>query len=382
MINHHGRFGIKEIVIRLSKSSITSKEIKAVTNVLEQEYLGMGTEVKKFEDELKQYLGTDRHVICVNTGTSALILALVAAGVGPGDQVLVPTITYVASFQAVSSLGAEPIACDVDEKTLLIDLLDADRRVSAKTKAIMPVHYAGNAGNMDAVFDFAKVRDLRIIEDAAHSFGSKLKGNLIGKLGDLTCFSFDGIKNITCGEGGAIIVSSRDEAERLQDARLLGVVKDTSKRFTGRRSWQFEVKDQGYRFHMSNINAALGRVQLGRLDEFSAKRRAICASYMNLLEDVAEITFPHSNLAETTPHIAPIFAADRDALRDHLLEHSIETGIHYFPNHLLSKFRAKYKLPTAERIFPSMMTLPCHNDLSSEDINKIVTAVKSFYGEG
>ena len=149
MINHHGRFGIKEIVIRLSKSSITNKEIKAVSNVLEQEYLGMGTEVKKFEDELKQYLGTDRHVICVNTGTSALILALVAAGVGPGDQVLVPTITYVASFQAVSSLGAEPIACDVDEKTLLIDLLDADRRVSAKTKAIMPVHYAGNAGNMD-----------------------------------------------------------------------------------------------------------------------------------------------------------------------------------------------------------------------------------------
>jgi dTDP-4-amino-4,6-dideoxygalactose transaminase len=168
---------------------------------------------------------------------------LQAIGVGVGDEVLVPTLTYVATFQAVSACGAIPVACDVRRADGLLDLEDAARRITPRTKAVMPVHYASFPGDLDALYAFAERHGLRVVEDAAHAFGCEYKGRRIGSFGDVACFSFDGIKNITSGEGGAIVSSDPEIIARAMDARLLGVIKDSEKRYAGERSWEFDVSE-------------------------------------------------------------------------------------------------------------------------------------------
>ena len=184
-------------IIRLSKSSISQIEKDAVLKVLDKEYLGMGEEVKLFEEKIKNYLQTDMDVVCVNTGTSALHLALTSLNLKKGDEVIVPSLTYIASFQAISATGATPIPCEVNPNTLFIDFEDVKNKISKKTKVIMPVHYASNSSEIEKIYSLAKKYNLRIIEDAAQAFGSKRNGKLVGTKGDIICFSFDGIKNIT-----------------------------------------------------------------------------------------------------------------------------------------------------------------------------------------
>lgn len=364
--------------IRLSKSSLSQAEQKAVSLVLEKEYLGMGSEVRLFEEELKAYIETEKKVMCVNTGTSALHISLLCLDIGPGDEVLVPSLTYLASFQAISAVGAVPVACDVEEDTLFIDLKDAQKRLTSKTRAILPVHYASNSGNMPAVYRFAENNSLRVIEDAAHSFGCVRNGFKIGCEGDIICFSFDGIKNITCGEGGAVISSDKKFAQRVQDARLLSVEKDTEKRYAGQRSWDFDVEYQGFRYHMSNIMAAIGRVQLQRFADFSSTRVRIADRYLKNLQ-IKELSFLKFDYSGLVPHIFVVKAENRDGLRQYLLENDIESGIHYKPNHLLTKFQAGYSLPVTEKIYEKIITLPCHADLSEAEQDLVIEKIRSFY---
>ena len=190
-------------MIRLSKSSISEKEKKAVMNILDKEYLGMGSEVSMFEKDLENFFNND--VVCVVNGTAALQLAIESCDIGAGDEILVPSLTYVSSFQAISACSANPIPCDVDEHSYQISIKDAESKINSKTKAIMPVHYSGHADNLDLVYSLANKYSLRVIEDAAHAFGSKFNNNLIGTKSDIACFSFDGIKNITSGEGGCLV---------------------------------------------------------------------------------------------------------------------------------------------------------------------------------
>jgi len=257
--------------MRLSKSCLSDAEKKAVMEVLDHEFLGMGTEVYQFEEMLTGFFS--RPAVCVSTGTAALHLALQAADIGVGDEVLVQSLTYLASFQAISATGAVPVACDVDADTLCLDWKDAEKRLTTKTKAVMPVHYAGSAGALDEVYAFAEQHNLRVIEDAAHAFGTVCQGQKIGSFGDIACFSFDGIKNITSGEGGCIVTDDAEILKKVRDARLLGVEKDTEKRFAGERSWSFGVDAQGWRYHMSNIMAAIGIQQLNRFEYLANKRR-------------------------------------------------------------------------------------------------------------
>ena len=206
-------------IIKLSKSSISTEEIISVSNVLKSEYLGMGKKVQEFEKKLKIFFG--REVVCVSSGTAALHLSLQALEIKKGDEVLVPSITYIASFQAISATGAKAIACDVESETMLIDINDAKKKISKKTKAIMPVHFAGNPANLKDIYKFAKKNNLFVIEDAAHAFGSYYKKKLIGSLGDIVCFSFDGIKTITSGEGGCIVTSNKKLINNIKNSRLL-----------------------------------------------------------------------------------------------------------------------------------------------------------------
>jgi dTDP-4-amino-4,6-dideoxygalactose transaminase len=221
-------------MIKLSQATIGHEEKEALARVIDNQYLGMGVETRAFEDELKQFIDKENPpaLATVNTGTSALHLAVQALGIGSGDEVLVPTITYVASFQAVSATGATPVAVDVDARTGCLSVEDARKRITARTKAIMTVHYASGFGDLAGVYALAAEHKLRVIEDAAHSFGGFYAGKRVGATGDVVCFSFDGIKNLTCGEGGAVV--SRDAAviERVADLRLLAIAKDTEQRKT------------------------------------------------------------------------------------------------------------------------------------------------------
>jgi len=318
-------------------------------------------------------------VVCVNTGTSALSLSLSALGLKNGDEILVPSLTYVASYQAISATGAKPVSCEVDPRTLFINSDDARSRVTKNTKAIMPVHYASSSKGMSDIYKLASEFDLRVVEDAAQAFGSMREGNLIGTEGDVICFSFDGIKNITSGEGGAILSSDHDFIEKVKDARLLGIEKDTDKRYLGQRSWDFDVKNQGFRFHMSNIMAAIGIAQLERIDFFKTKRQKVVNKYINELDVLIDVNFLDFNFNEILPHIIVLKVKNRDQLREYLVKNNIECGLHYKPNHILTKYASNYSLPVTENIYKSILSLPCHFDLTNKEQNFVIRKVKEFY---
>lgn len=368
--------------IRLSRSDVGPKEAEALSRViLKDGYLGMGQEVRIFEEELQKFLGGGVQVACVNSGTAALHLAVMAV-VKPREEVLVPSLTFVASFQAISAVGAIPVACDINPKTLLLDLDDARRKITARTKAIMPVHYSGNAGDLKAVYVFAKKYGLRVIEDAAHAFGGIYQGKKIGSFGDIVCFSFDGIKNITCAEGGAVVSSDKDIMQAVEDARLLGIQKDTQQRYLGKRSWEFEVTSQGFRYHMSNLNAAIGRVQLKRFTQFSKRRQAIARLYVAGLKDCPEIELLPMDLENIVPHIFPVkvLNARREELRVFLAAQKIETGIHYYPNHYLKFYhRPKIKLTITDAVYPQLLSLPLHTQLTQVQQIHIMDAIHQFF---
>ncbi len=360
--------------IRLSKASIGDAEKLAVLRPLDREYLGMGTEVQSFEAELEAYLG--RPAVCVATGTAALQLALQGIGIGPGDEVLVPSLTFVASFQAIAATGASPIACDVLADSCTLDVADAHRRLTDRTRAVMPVHYAGGVGTLDQVYSFARDKGLRVVEDAAHAFGTLHHGKPVGANGDVVCFSFDGIKNITSGEGGCVVTDDPETLSRVRDARLLGVENDTSARFSGQRSWDFDVTAQGWRYHMSDIMAAIGRTQLARRESLSEKRQALARRYVQCLGASDRIVPVLTRFDDVVPHIFPVRIAglpDRDVLRRKLKDRGVETGVHYRPNHLLTFFaRAdQAPLPIAERVYAELLTLPLHPDLDDSDIDYV-----------
>ncbi len=365
--------------IRLSKSSISQAEKEAVFKVLDKEYLGMGEEVKLFEQKIKEYLQTSMNVVCVSTGTSALHLALSALGLQAGDEVLVPSLTYVASYQAISATGAKPISCEINPKTLFIDAQDARAKITQNTKAIMPVHYASCSKGMEEVYKLAQEFNLRVVEDAAQAFGSKRDGKLVGVEGDIICFSFDGIKNITSGEGGAILSNNQEFTLKVQDGRLLGVEKDTEKRYSSQRSWDFDVKEQGFRYHMSNIMAAIGIVQMDRIEEFKTKRQKIAKIYCEALSDVAQVKLLDFNFNDVFPHIFVIKVQKRDELRTYLIDNNIECGIHYKPNHLHTKYKSECGLPRTEQIYEEILTLPCHFDLTEEEQNTVIDKIREFY---
>lgn len=367
-------------VIRLSKSCLSAAEKAAVMEVLDREYLGMGAEVEAFEKALSAFFG--RPVVCVANGTAALHLALQSIGVGPGDEVLVQSLTYVASFQAISATGAKPIACDIDPNTMTLDWRDAEKRLSPRTKVVMPVHYAGGVGNLDEIYLFAQRHGLRVIEDAAHAFGSIYQGRRVGGFGDVACFSFDGIKNITSGEGGCIVTDDAAVLEKVRDARLLGVQKDTEKRYSGQRSWEFDVTAQGWRYHMSNIMAAIGIEQLRRFPEMATARQRLARLYNELLAGVGHIAYLPHDYNDVVPHIYVVKInglADRKALTNKLLDLGIQTGVHYQPNHRLTMYRldGTAPLPITEAAYSEILSLPLHPDLTDDGVNRVCETLRA-----
>ena len=369
-------------MIRLSKSVVGKKEADAVAHIIEDiGYLGMGETVGEFEHALEDYIGGGRRCVCVNSGTAALHLA-VQSVTQPGDEVLVPSFTFVASMQAITGAGCRPVCCDIDPDTLTLDLRDAERRITPRTKAMMPVYYGSNCCMATQYQTFAREHGLRLVEDAAHAFGCTCDGQKIGSTGDVVCFSFDGIKNITSGEGGAIFTADDEVYQKVSDARLLGVQKDSEKRYAGKRSWTFDVVAQGYRYHMSNIFAAIGLVQLSRFEkEFAPRRRAIAMEYTRLLQDNTDVRLIPMNYAhDIVPHIFPleILHGKRPLVEQVFKEHGIQYGIQYFPNHLLSYFKSDYALPVTEEVYGRIISIPMHPELTEDDIQLICNIINQI----
>ncbi|MGH7619074.1 MAG: DegT/DnrJ/EryC1/StrS family aminotransferase [Gemmatimonadaceae bacterium] len=370
-------------MIRVSMGCMGSEELAAIQQVFDYGYFGLGTQVLQFEEALQRYLGAP-HVIAVNTGTAALHLALDALGIGAGDEVIAPSLTFAACFQAIKMTGATPVSCDVEPDTLLLDIADMERRITPRTRALMPIHYAGSPCDMDAILSLAKRRGLRVVEDAAHAFGSTLQGRRIGSFGDVTTFSFDSIKNLTCGEGGAIVCHDADLADLIRTKRMLGT---NRKPIAGAdlqdSRWRYQVTTLGFRYHMGNINAAAGMAQLAKVDGFIARRRAICRRYDEALQSLPDIRPLRIDYDETAPHIYVIRVGGgrRDALARALRAADVETSLNYVPNHLQPYFQSDgASLPETERAFAEMLTLPLHCGLSDDDVATVINGIRAFCG--
>lgn len=368
-------------MIAISKPVTGSEEILAIQKIFETGWLGLGSSVFQFEEELKKYLGA-KHVVAVNTGTSALHIALAAFGIGPGDEVIVPSITFAACVQVILALGATPVFAESHEETLLLDIGDVEKRLTPKTKAVMPVHFCGSSCDMDRLMALATKHGFRVIEDAAHAFGSEYRGKKVGTQGDAVCFSFDPIKNITTGEGGAIALSDDAIAEDVRRMRILGIDKDTWHRYKNTRTYFYEVVTSGFRYHMPNFCAAVGLEQLKKFPGFIARRREISRRYDAAFKGLAGVTPLMRDAESAVPHIyiVRVPAARRDAFMELLKSRDVGTGLHYIANHIQPFFRkfVREPLPRAERLWQEIVTVPLHCAMSDQDVETVIAAVAEF----
>lgn len=347
----------------------------------------MGGLTARFEDELAAYVGFEsRSLVAMSSCTAALHCAFMLAGVGPGDEVICPAFTYVAGHQAVSATGASVVFCDIEEETLSVDVESIRRLLSDRTRAILVLHYAGlPAAHLDEVYELAEEHGLRVVEDAAHAFGSSHKGRRIGSFGDLTCFSFGPVKVITSLEGGAVVAPSKADVRPLQELRLLGVTKDTAERYENRRTWDYDVTRQGFRYHLGSIPAAIGRSQLALVDVFIRNRQTYCRLYNERFGGLDGIVTPQTDFSNVSPFIYFIRtpdAATRIDLIRHLGERGIASGIHFLGAHEFSYYRdcRRDGMERTEEVADQIITLPLHSFMSDETIEQVVDGVRTFFG--
>jgi dTDP-4-amino-4,6-dideoxygalactose transaminase len=364
-------------VLVIHRPSISQAEIDAVARVCESGWFGMGEVTAEFERRVGALVGA-RHAVGMQSGTAAIHLALLAVGVGPGDEVVVPSFTFAASPQAVLMTGATPVFCEVDEETLTIDVADALSRVTSSTRAVMPVDYAGVACDYDALVPAAHELGIAVVADSAHAFGSSYRGQPLGAIADATCFSFDASKNVTCGDGGIVTTNDDAIAARLAQMRNLGILQHSWNRRASSRPWEYDVVSPGFRYRLGNMNAAIGLVQLDRMDGFRERKRAIVRRYDDALCGVSGIVLPERRLDETFPFLYPIRVLDghRERLFDGLAERGIQGWVHFIPNHLQPAFAdSRTSLPVTERLYGEIASLPLYADMSDEQVELVVSSV-------
>lgn len=365
---------------------IRDEEIAAVAEVLRSGWLTTGPKTKEFEQRFAELVGT-KHAIAVNSATAALHLALDAIGIGPGDEVLVPTMTFAATAEVVVHLGGKPVLVDCLPDTLCVDPASIEAAITPRTKAMMPVHFGGHPCEMDELQAIANKHGLKIIEDAAHALPTRYRGRLIGSIGDLTCFSFYANKTITTGEGGMITTDDDALADRARVMSLHGISRDAWKRFTAEGSWYYEILHAGYKYNLTDIGSALGLVQLGRYDELWQRRQACAQRYDQLLGDLPEIQLPP--VKEGMQHAWHLYfiqlnleklRINRAQFIEELKNRKIGTSVHYTPLHLHPYYRDEFgykpeDLPVAQRVYERILSLPLYPRMTDADIDRVSRAV-------
>ncbi|MDA8721271.1 DegT/DnrJ/EryC1/StrS aminotransferase family protein [Nitrosopumilus sp.] len=364
--------------------SIDNDTKEHLDNALDVGWLGMGASTKEFEDRISEFLKLkNRFVVTTNTGTSALHIALRAANVGPGDEVITPSFNYVADHQAIKMTGADVVMCDIEEDNLGMDCEKAEKLITNKTKAIVPLHFAGIPCNQKKIYKMAKKYNLRVIEDAMHAFGTTIDGKKIGSYGDITCFSFDPVKIITSIDGGCVVVNTKKESQILQKLRLLGVDKDTTERYKNKRSWDYDVVSEGYRYHLTNIMASIGISQIKKIKTFISNRQKICQEYNQAFKKIKQIKIPQSDFTNVSPFIYSlrILNGQRDDLIKHLDTLGIDVGIHFIPVHKHKYFsNSKFgNMDITDKVVKEALTLPLHSNMKNTDIQRVVKGITSFF---
>ena len=374
-------------MIPVFKPLLEKEEFAAAQCALELGWLGMGSYVNEFEEAVKKYVGAeDKFAAALSTGHAALHLGLMIAGVGAGDEVITPSFNNVTDFQAILAVGAAPVFCDIDDRTLCIDLDKAEELVSPQTKAIIVMDYDCVTCDHDLVKEFAARHRLRVIHDAAHSFGSTYKDQKIGSFSDICMFSFDPVKTITCIDGGMLIVNTPEELQKIQEMRLVGMGQPASVMYQNKRAWTYDVSQLGFRYHMANLHAAIGLAQIAKMDEISETRREACRYYNRNLSEISGVRVPDTDFSDVTPFLYYIrVAADkRDDLRAYLLANEVDTGIHWQPGHWMSLFKTARRgdLSVTDLLAKEIISLPLHSKMPIEDLDKVISEISGFFNGG
>ena len=366
---------------------LEAEELEAAREALELGWLGMGSYVAQFERDIAQLLeAPDRYVAAVSTGHAALHLALLLAGVGPGDEVLTPSFNNVADFQAILATGAEPVLCDVDDRSLCIDVDRAAELVGPATKAVIATDYACMLCDHAAVGALADRHGLRVVHDAAHSIGSRSDGRPVGGFSDLAMFSFDPVKTVTAIDGGALVVRSEEELERVHEMRLIGMGQPAEQMYRNRRAWTYDVARLGFRYHLANLHAAIGVAQLRKLPRIAAARRDACRAYKARFADLDDVRTPATDFPDDVVpflYYIRVPASVRAGLRDHLHGLGIDTGVHWQPGHwftLLSACR-RGDLSVTDRVGEEILTLPLRSEQDPGTVERVAAGVRSFFGK-
>ncbi len=370
---------------------IEEEEIQEVVACLRSGWIGTGPRVHKFEQAFAEYRGA-KHVSAVNSCTAALHLSLLAAGIGPGDEVITTAMTFCASVNAIIHAGATPVLADCDRETLCLDPADVTRRLTPRTRAILPVHFAGQACDMDALMEIARTRGLKVIEDCAHAIETTYRGTPVGTFGDFGCFSFYVTKNVTTGEGGVVVARGAEDAERVRVLALHGMSKDAWKRFSDSGYKHYDVVSSGFKYNLTDLAAAIGLHQLARVERNWERRRVVWRRYQE-----AFARLPIGRPAEAPAHVRHGYhlytilvdegrsGIGRDAFLDAMTARGVGVGVHYrsIPSHTFYRERYGWKpedYPNSRAVGDATVSLPLSARLTDAEVERVIEAVREVVG--
>ncbi len=372
--------------IPFAQPDITSEEIAAVVAVLESGWLTSGARGKQFEEEFAAAVGA-RHAVAVTSCTAAMHLALEALGVGPGDEVIVPTMTFAATGEVVRYLDAKPVLVDVKPDDHNIDPAAVERALTPRTKAILGVDFAGLACPLDDLLALVRPGKSYVVEDAAHAFPTEYRGRTVGTISDITCFSFYATKTLTTGEGGMVTTNDSGWAKRMRVMSLHGISKDAWNRYSQDGSWHYEIVAPGFKYNMSDIAAAMGRVQLRRAEEMRQRRETIAEAYRAAFaEEPGLELLRHPAAKEHSWHLyviklqLDVLRVDRGRFITALKERGIGTSVHFIPLHLHSYYRQTYgygpaDFPVSLDLYSRSVSLPIYSKMTDDQVGRVIEAV-------
>ena len=366
---------------------IGDAEIQAVTNVMRSGWLTTGEEVKAFEKEFAEAVGAT-HAIALNSCTAALHLALDAIGLQAGDEVIVPAMTFAATAEVVRYFNGVPVIVDVDPARLTIDPVCVRRALGPKTRAIIVVHMGGYPADMAEIWRLANQHDVRVIEDAAHALPTKFNGRLVGSMSDFTCFSFYATKTLTTGEGGMLCTERADWADRCRIMSLHGISRDAWKRYSSTGSWYYEIVDTGYKYNLTDIAAAIGRVQLAKLESMTVRRRVIADRYRAAFaaSDALQAPLADEEHHSNAWHLFTLrlnlnrLRVSRDVFIDELREKGVSASVHFIPLHVHPYYRERFNYspescPVAYREYTRIISLPIYSAMADDDVQRVIDSV-------
>lgn len=376
---------MRETFLSFSPPCLGEEEIAEVVDTLRSDWITTGPKTRRFEEEFARFLGAEG-ALAVNSATSAMLVGLAAAGIGPGDEVITTTMTFCSTVHVIEHVGARPVLVDVEQDTLNLDPAAVEAAITPRTKAVLPVHLYGHPCDMESLVPLAQKHGLVLLEDAAHALPARHQGRMIGTIGDLTAFSFYATKNLTTAEGG-MLTGTPELLERCRLWSLHGMSRDAYKRYSAEGSWYYEVVVPGYKCNMTDIQAALGLRQLVRLPAFQSRRREVVARYTEAFSAIPELEVPVEREGmESAWHLYVLrlhleeLRIDRAGFIEELRRRNIGASVHFIPVHMHPYYRERYhymveSFPTAAREFRRLVSLPLHPRLTEEDVEDVIAAV-------